>query len=140
MFKSLIHEFIDYPCAKVLSTSSPMQRYPIRSETPEMYYRNHSQGASTLGFRFYVEVKSTFIWIAPSARMQLARRFSLQRETVKRPTSVRWKPRESESLGGLFRKLHFVTHVRKKCARSLNPNHNIPGGLAADSNTRIFMK
>lgn len=49
---------------------------------PEMHCRNQSRGALTLRFRFYVEVKSTFIRIALSVRM-LARRFSLQQETAK---------------------------------------------------------
>lgn len=80
-----------------------------------MYYRNHSQGASTLGFRFYVEVKSTFIRIAPSARM-------LARPTVSLTTGNRQVPRadvgsrrEPESPGTVPQTSFRHTRMEKVC-------------------------
>lgn len=107
-------------------------------EMPIMYYRNHSQGASTFGFRFYVEVKSTFIRIAPSTRM-LAWRFSLQRKTVKSHERTLESARVWKSRGTVRQTSFRHTRTRKVC-EIVESESQYSQRTHGDSNTRIFIK
>lgn len=106
----------DTAVSSTLSSTFPFARSTrAPSGTPEMYYRNHSWGDSTSGFRFYVQVD---VYLDRPLRRNVSpavfRRTTGNREVPR--ADVRGS-RESPKVWGLFRKLHFVTHVWKECAR-----------------------
>jgi hypothetical protein len=100
----------------------------------------------TRGFRFYVQVKSTFIRIARSARM-LARSDSPllpgdgTRGTAKsHVSSARAESRGKSRKVWRDRSANFISSHAAKYARSTrNPSHDIPKWASAASPTHVYL-